>query len=339
MRVNATRKYILVMALSAPMALGAIAPFAPRPAAAWECECHMGPAGQTCYGACGSSGKSDYFDDGAPCRGGWFHGPVWDALLGSCPSSNSAPANNTPAPPVPAPNYRIGAIIPDSSTRYLTSGEVSNLSLRQLFIARNEIYARKGRIFITPELTEYFSSYAWYHPYAAEVSLNALEEANVKTLHDVEKEHSNTAFFGMAPKPPRVSIDTDEPSCIFDGNGICKSAGGPALESVPSVGSPVAVIGNMRFVYPVVTKATFDKMSDADKIVLSREVEKRNKAETYLIKAQSALAAAKANPVNKSPAGQDMIAKLESQAQKSGGAIDAANTQIKKITKKYVDAD
>ncbi|MGP0091034.1 MAG: lysozyme inhibitor LprI family protein [Xanthobacteraceae bacterium] len=39
------------------------------------------------------SGNTSEDDDGAPCRGGWFHGPVWNALLGTCPPAGSQPGN------------------------------------------------------------------------------------------------------------------------------------------------------------------------------------------------------------------------------------------------------
>lgn len=39
-------------------------------------------------------------DDGAPCRNGWFHGPVWNVILGTCPPagavSSNTPGGNTP---------------------------------------------------------------------------------------------------------------------------------------------------------------------------------------------------------------------------------------------------
>ena len=52
----------------------------------------------------------------------------------------------------------------DSAVRYLTDAEVSNLSLQQMCYARNEIYARRGYIFQSQELRDYFGSKTWYYP-------------------------------------------------------------------------------------------------------------------------------------------------------------------------------
>lgn len=55
-------------------------------------------------------------------------------------------------------------VIPDSSSRYLTNEDLENLSLEELKLARNELYAKKGRIFNSAELREYFKNKWWYEP-------------------------------------------------------------------------------------------------------------------------------------------------------------------------------
>lgn len=125
----------------------------------------------------------DYDDDGAPCRGGWFHGRVWDAILGRCDEQE----NNTPAPPLQTKtDYRIGAVFPDSSTRYLTPDELGKLSAGKLRIARNEIYARNGRFFKDPALRSHFSQFGWYNPTSWDVPLNPIEKVNVKVIASFE---------------------------------------------------------------------------------------------------------------------------------------------------------
>ena len=47
-------------------------------------------------------------------------------------------------------------IIPDSDSRYLTESELTDMSLQVLNYAKNEIYAREGRIFRSAELQTYF---------------------------------------------------------------------------------------------------------------------------------------------------------------------------------------
>lgn len=53
-------------------------------------------------------------------------------------------------------------IIPESSKRLLTEEDLEGLSPEQLRLARNEIFARHGRIFGSLDLQEYFESKSWY---------------------------------------------------------------------------------------------------------------------------------------------------------------------------------
>ena len=47
-------------------------------------------------------------------------------------------------------------ILPQSSTEVLTEEDIEGLSAEELLLARNEIYARHGRKFSTPEITGLF---------------------------------------------------------------------------------------------------------------------------------------------------------------------------------------
>lgn len=58
-----------------------------------------------------------------------------------------------------------GYMIPQSSSRRLTYADVAGLSSWQLTIARNEIYARHGRIFSDPDIRAYFEAQPWYYGY------------------------------------------------------------------------------------------------------------------------------------------------------------------------------
>ena len=51
---------------------------------------------------------------------------------------------------------------PESSNRYLTDEEVAVYSSDQLELAKNEIYARHGRQFVTQYISDYFNSKSWY---------------------------------------------------------------------------------------------------------------------------------------------------------------------------------
>jgi len=79
----------------------------------------------------------------------------------------------------------------DSSQRLLTEADIAGLSSEDLRFARNEIYARHGRRFNSPELQAYFNSCSWYEGTIDAASftdamLNEIELANVRFLKAAE---------------------------------------------------------------------------------------------------------------------------------------------------------
>lgn len=85
-------------------------------------------------------------------------------------SRNQIPLIPDPtATPIPTPqgqNQQISQtgeyFFPESNSRYLTDDEVSVYSSAQLELAKNEIYARHGRIFVAQSIADYFNSKSWY---------------------------------------------------------------------------------------------------------------------------------------------------------------------------------
>ncbi len=95
-----------------------------------------------------------------------------------------------PLPPPPAPPVQqrsLGFLFPDSDRRYLSPAELTGLSAAQLRVARNEIFARRGRFFQSADLDRYFRQFSWYRPSAWDVRLNAYEERNVRLLEQAER--------------------------------------------------------------------------------------------------------------------------------------------------------
>ncbi|MGH9331069.1 MAG: caspase family protein [Vicinamibacterales bacterium] len=90
-------------------------------------------------------------------------------------------------PPVQQPDYGSGFIFPDSSNRRLSREELSGLSAADLRIARNEIFARRGRFFRSADLDAHFRQYSWYQPFAWDTPLNATESYNVQLIQAEEK--------------------------------------------------------------------------------------------------------------------------------------------------------
>jgi hypothetical protein len=63
-----------------------------------------------------------------------------------------------------------------------------NFSRETMPFLRNEIFARKGYVFKTEEMKDFFSKMSWYNPRKEEVQLNKIEEWNVNFILEVEKE-------------------------------------------------------------------------------------------------------------------------------------------------------
>ena len=68
-------------------------------------------------------------------------------------------------------------IFPDSDSTYLTRDQVAALTPEQLRLARNEIYARHGRIFQDEALAAYFGSKSWYQPLYDGATFDALGDS------------------------------------------------------------------------------------------------------------------------------------------------------------------
>jgi hypothetical protein len=81
-------------------------------------------------------------------------------------------------------------VISNSSTRVISKSELTNLTPWQLKVARNEIYARHGRIFVHKDLQCYFATKSWYKedPNFSESSLSTTENKNVATIQAYEQE-------------------------------------------------------------------------------------------------------------------------------------------------------
>ncbi len=72
----------------------------------------------------------------------------------------------------------------------LTERMLANVSINDLRLLRNEVYARHGRPFQTPWLAEYFRSEPWYAPRQdfSDAELSATERANIAIITKREEE-------------------------------------------------------------------------------------------------------------------------------------------------------
>lgn len=83
-------------------------------------------------------------------------------------------------------------VLPYSSESYYSEEDLEGLSADECRIARNEIYARHGRIFDDPELQNYFESLSWYEPSVSGNSfsdsvLNEAERYNLDLIIQYEE--------------------------------------------------------------------------------------------------------------------------------------------------------
>ena len=90
-------------------------------------------------------------------------------------------------------------ILLDSDKRYMTDAQLQGLSTYDLYLARNEIYARHGRDFKKDDLKQYFGAKSWYHvQYTPEyfdshtnTLLNDYERKNAEKMLAIEKSRNS----------------------------------------------------------------------------------------------------------------------------------------------------
>jgi len=90
---------------------------------------------------------------------------------------------------------------PETSTRYLTLSDLKGKSVWNLMVMRNEIFARHGYIFKTPQIKQYFQQQTWYQPeyYDVDTYLTSIERANAKLIRKHEK-MITSRYYGKYPE-------------------------------------------------------------------------------------------------------------------------------------------
>ncbi|MFN5170507.1 MAG: YARHG domain-containing protein [Cyclobacteriaceae bacterium] len=103
---------------------------------------------------------------------------------------------------------------PQASQRLLTQADVCELDGEKLKIMRNEIFARYGYIFKSPDLQQHFQQQAWYQPTSTDVTarLTDVEKTNINLIRRQEElDKFGTEFesffevFGMAVQTSKLS--------------------------------------------------------------------------------------------------------------------------------------
>lgn len=111
---------------------------------------------------------------------------------------NNASTSNATTARSETINSPYGYILPESDTRYYSESELNALTDYELYLARNEIYARYGREFKNQDLQDYFENKDWYTArYSPEsfdsiVALNAYEKKNADDMLAMEKSRNSS---------------------------------------------------------------------------------------------------------------------------------------------------
>ena len=110
-------------------------------------------------------------------------------------STDSSAANSTATQSSTQKEY----ILPTSNSAYITAADLTALSDFELYVARNEIFARYGRGFKNADLAEWFSKQPWYTQRytpeqfeAMESPLNKYEKENVNVIMAEEKRRNSS---------------------------------------------------------------------------------------------------------------------------------------------------
>ena len=85
----------------------------------------------------------------------------------------------------------------DSDVRLITRGELDMLTAAQIRIARNELFARRGRVFERQDMREYFNNQQWYRASVPAATfdanrgtyMNRTEIDNMNFINQYEREH------------------------------------------------------------------------------------------------------------------------------------------------------
>lgn len=119
------------------------------------------------------------------------------ALLLALPSTSGVWAQTLPA----------DFIFDRSHEVALTPAQLEGMSKDQLRLARNEIFARRGYIFSSADLRDYFAAKSWYRPVTSELnklSLSPTEQANIALIKRFEEQ-------GHGKHPPLPAATSSPP--------------------------------------------------------------------------------------------------------------------------------
>ncbi len=141
--------------------------------------------------------NGDYYDG----QGGYWDGNGYhyvgdsiktpDGAANYKPSSDSSGSSSESNSSSSSGGWDDSYILYDTAVRYMSGDELSDWGPWELAAARNEIFARHGRIFVTPEWSSYFATKSWYTPLYSDVDdmLSDCEWSNLKMIMKLEEKY------------------------------------------------------------------------------------------------------------------------------------------------------
>ena len=123
-------------------------------------------------------------------------------------------------------------VLPESAARAMAEWELAGLSAGQLRLARNELFARHGRLFVDQTLQQYFCGCSWYHGTVAPQDFcwavfNDAERANLNLILAVEDKlrNSGQTSFSLVEVPVCTNEQPSVPAAVPQ----------PSVPAVPEV--------------------------------------------------------------------------------------------------------
>lgn len=104
-------------------------------------------------------------------------------------------------------------ILPESNLRYMTYNDLKGIDATNLRIAKNEIYARHGRMFQSEDLSQYFNSKSWYSGTVSPDSFsdrvfNDFESGNISMIQYFQDGIPNGNYYAFALQYKYFNIDS-----------------------------------------------------------------------------------------------------------------------------------
>jgi len=163
--------------------------------------------------------------------------------------SDEIPAYEEPAW-YPQANAVSGYLLPDPDRKLYTPADIRSMNLQVVCYAKNEIYARHGRKFVSKELQDYFNSQRWYTGTTeaaafSESVMNQTELNNVDLLLNRERELSGGALYAL----DRPGYNYDAPYNYISGTGYYDDV--PAYTPAPPAPAPYTgfnILSGLRLV-------------------------------------------------------------------------------------------